>query len=332
MFAERAREYGAHFAFVNLVGGQDELVFDGQSLLFGPDGTLLARAAQFEEELLIAEVPEARCLLGARRSRGPLAEPLPDLDEVYGALVLGLRDYVEKNGFRHVGLGISGGIDSALVAMLAVDAVGPERVTLVVMPSPHSSDETQDDARQIARNLGTELIDIPIEPMMDGYREALDRTCAPVPRTPTPSRPGKPSEPDLAAENIQARIRGNLMMALSNRHGWLVLTTGNKSEMSVGYATLYGDMAGGFAVIKDVPKTLVYQLIERRNETGGARAGPGRGDRATALGRAPPRPARHRLAARLRPARPHPRGLRRGRPGAATRWSPPASRARSSTR
>jgi NAD+ synthase (glutamine-hydrolysing) len=245
MFAERAREYGAHFAFVNLVGGQDELVFDGQSFLLGPDGSVLARAAQFEEELLLAEVPDGD-------APAPLADPLPDLDEVYGALVLGLHDYVEKNGFRHVGLGISGGIDSALVAMLAVDALGPERVTLVVMPSPHSSEETQDDARQIARNLGTELIDVPIEPMMDGYRAALPEVLE-----------------GLAAENIQARIRGNLMMALSNRNGWLVLTTGNKSEMSVGYATLYGDMAGGFAVIKDVPKTLVYELVERRNERAG---------------------------------------------------------------
>ncbi|HVW46735.1 MAG TPA: NAD+ synthase [Solirubrobacterales bacterium] len=263
MFGERAREYGAYFAFVNLVGGQDELVFDGQSLLFGPDGTVLARAAQFEEELLVTEVP-------AGAGAAPLADPLPDLDEVYGALELGLRDYVEKNGFRHVGLGISGGIDSALVALLAVDALGPERVTLVVMPSPHSSEETQADARQIAHNLGTALIDIPIEPMMEGYDEALRVHLRPSAEdsdvSPDPTRP---SEPDLAAENIQARIRGNLMMALSNRHGWLVLTTGNKSEMSVGYATLYGDMAGGFAVIKDVPKTLVYQLVERRNERAG---------------------------------------------------------------
>jgi NAD+ synthase (glutamine-hydrolysing) len=265
MFGERAREYGAHFAFVNLVGGQDELIFDGQSFLLGPDGTVLARAAQFEEDLVVVDLP------AAPDDPAPLADPLPDLDEVYGALELGLRDYVEKNGFGHVGLGISGGIDSALVAMLAVDALGPERVTLVVMPSPHSSSETQDDARQIARNLGTELIDIPIGPMMDGYRDALDQHLRPDPADAdaSPTDPTRPSEPDLAAENIQARIRGNLMMALSNRHGWLVLTTGNKSEMSVGYATLYGDMAGGFAVIKDVPKTLVYKLVERRNERAG---------------------------------------------------------------
>jgi NAD+ synthase (glutamine-hydrolysing) len=263
MFGERAREYGAYFAFVNLVGGQDELVFDGQSLLFAPDGTVIARAAQFEEELLVTEVPPGP-------GGAPLADPLADLDEVYGALELGLRDYVEKNGFKHVGLGISGGIDSALVAMLAVDALGPERVTLVVMPSPHSSEETQADARQIAHNLGTGLIDIPIGPMMEGYGEALQTHLRPAAEDADASPdPAKPSAPDLAAENIQARIRGNLMMALSNRHGWLVLTTGNKSEMSVGYATLYGDMAGGFAVIKDVPKTLVYELVERRNERAG---------------------------------------------------------------
>jgi NAD+ synthase (glutamine-hydrolysing) len=264
MFGKRAGEYDAYFAFVNLVGGQDELVFDGQSFLLAPDGSLLARAAQFEEDLVVVDVP------AGAGSPAPLAEQLPDLDEVYGALRLGLHDYVEKNGFGHVGLGISGGIDSALVAMLAVDALGPERVTLVVMPSPHSSDETQDDARQIARNLGTELIDIPIEPMMAGYRDALDEHLRPGTEDADAGvDPAKPSEPDLAAENIQARIRGNLMMALSNRHGWLVLTTGNKSEMSVGYATLYGDMAGGFAVIKDVPKTLVYKLVERRNERAG---------------------------------------------------------------
>ncbi len=259
MFAERAREYGAHFAFCNLVGGQDELVFDGQSLLLAPDGTLLARAAQFEEELLVCDVPGAP---------GQLAEPLADIDEVYAALTLGLRDYVEKNGFRHVGLALSGGIDSALVALLAADAVGPERVSCVVMPSPHSSDETQQDARTIAANLGCELIEVEIEPMMASYEAALagylDEEEAAVPRDPT-----RPSAPDLTAENIQARIRGNLMMALSNRHGWLVLTTGNKSEMSVGYATLYGDMAGGFAVIKDVPKMLVYELVRRRNQRAG---------------------------------------------------------------
>jgi NAD+ synthase (glutamine-hydrolysing) len=265
MFAERSRAYGTYFAFCNLVGGQDELVFDGQSLVTDPGGNPIARAAQFEEELLVCEIPGS--------APGPLAEPLADLDEVYAALTLGLRDYVAKNGFGHVGVALSGGIDSALVAMLAADAVGPERLSCVVMPSPHSSFATQDDARTIAANLGCELLDIPIEPMMAGYQRALaqhlDSPPAPAEETP-PRDPARASEPDLAAENIQARIRGNLMMALSNRHGWLVLTTGNKSEMSVGYATLYGDMAGGFAVIKDVPKGLVYDLVRRRNERAGS--------------------------------------------------------------
>ena len=264
MFAERARAYGAHIAFCNLVGGQDELVFDGHSFVVDPSGRVVARAAQFEEQLLLCEVPGVE--------PGPLAEPLSDLAEVYAALVLGLRDYVRKNGFRHVGLALSGGIDSALVALLAVDALGPENVSCVVMPSPHSSDDTQADARAIAASLGAQAIEIPIAEAMAAYEEALAEPFAtadgagpePLPRDPT-----RPSGPDLAAENIQARIRGNLMMALSNKHGWLVLTTGNKSEMSVGYATLYGDMAGGFAAIKDVPKTLVYELVRHRNAGAG---------------------------------------------------------------
>jgi NAD+ synthase (glutamine-hydrolysing) len=264
MLAARARAYGTHFAFCNLVGGQDELVFDGHSFVVDPSGRVLARAAQFEEELLICEVPAG--------DPGPLAEPLSDLDEVYAALTLGLRDYVDKNGFDHVGLALSGGIDSALVALLAVDAIGSERVSCVVMPSPHSSAETQTDARAIAANLGAETIEIPIEATMEAYARALapflSGEADTAPRS-LPHDPARPSEADLAAENIQARIRGNAMMALSNKHGWLVLTTGNKSEMSVGYATLYGDMAGGFAAIKDVPKTLVYELVRRRNERAG---------------------------------------------------------------
>jgi NAD+ synthase (glutamine-hydrolysing) len=266
LFAARAREYGAFLAFCNLVGGQDELVFDGHSVVVGPGGEVLARAAQFEEELLICDIPPA----GPAR----LAEPLPDLAEVYAALVLGLRDYVGKNGFRHLGIALSGGIDSALVAMLAADAVGPECVTCVVMPSPHSSDETQADARTIAANLGAEAIEIPIEATMAAYEGALagsfsGAAAGGAPEEPLPRDPTRASEPDLAAENIQARIRGNMMMALSNKHGWLVVTTGNKSEMSVGYATLYGDMAGGFAAIKDVPKGLVYDLVRHRNESAG---------------------------------------------------------------
>ena len=266
MFAERARAYGTAFAFCNLVGGQDELVFDGHSLVVDAAGNVIARAAQFEEELLVCEVPSP--------APADLAEPLSDLAEVYAALVLGLRDYVVKNGFRHVGVALSGGIDSALVAQLAVDALGPGQVSCVVMPSPHSSAETQQDARNIAANLGAGLIEIPIEAAMAEYERALlpafEGDAAPGgEEEPLPRDPTRPSEPDLAAENIQARIRGNMMMALSNKHGWLVLTTGNKSEMSVGYATLYGDMAGGFAAIKDVPKTLVYELVRHRNERAG---------------------------------------------------------------
>ena len=277
MFGALARSYGTHFAFCNLVGGQDELVFDGQSFVLDASGEPIARAAQFEEELLVCDIPAA--------TPGPLAEPLPDLAEVYRALVLGLRDYVAKNGFRHVGVALSGGIDSALVAQLAADALGPKNVSCVVMPSPHSSPETQADARTIAARLGTELIEIEIESAMEEYGRALSGAFegsaaeddGSLPRDPT-----RPSEPDLAAENIQARIRGNLMMALSNKHGWLVLTTGNKSEMSVGYATLYGDMAGGFAVIKDVPKTLVYELVRHRNAVAGEEQVP-----ASVLDRAP---------------------------------------------
>lgn len=238
MFAERARAYGTPILFCNLVGGQDELVFDGQSMVVDSTGAVVARAAQFEEQLLVCDLGAGDC---------DRAEPLGDLDEVYGALVLGLRDYVRKNGFEHVGIALSGGIDSALVALLAFDALGPERITCVVMPSPHSSEGTQTDAHEIATRLGVETLEIPIEPAMLAYDESLGGIGG------------------LAAENVQARIRGNLMMALSNERGWLVLTTGNKSEMSVGYATLYGDMAGGFAAIKDVPKTLVYELVRHRN-------------------------------------------------------------------
>jgi NAD+ synthase (glutamine-hydrolysing) len=278
MLAERACAYGAAFAFCNLVGGQDELVFDGHSFVVDAEGAVLARAAQFEEELLVCEVPSP--------PPASLPEPLSDIAEVYAALTLGLRDYVGKNGFRHVGVALSGGIDSALVALLAVDALGPENVSCVVMPSPHSSPETQQDARNIGASLGVELLEIPIEAAMAEYESALAGSFGsangsaaeePLPRDPT-----RPSEPDLAAENIQARIRGNMMMALSNKHGWLVLTTGNKSEMSVGYATLYGDMAGGFAAIKDVPKTLVYDLVRHRNQSAGGELIP-----ASVLERAP---------------------------------------------
>ncbi|MGK2956711.1 MAG: NAD+ synthase [Solirubrobacterales bacterium] len=236
IFREVAIREKRHIAMVNMVGGQDELIFDGSSVLIAPDGTVLSRAGQFTEDLMICE---------------QATEPAPwmdDLDEVYTALVTGLRDYVQKNGFTHVGIGLSGGIDSALVAALATDALGTDRVTCVVMPSRHSSGDTQGDAREMAARLGTEMIEIPIAGPMAAYDEVLGDDAIGV-----------------AAENLQARIRGNLLMALSNSRGWLVLTTANKSETSVGYSTLYGDLAGGLAPIKDVPKTLVYDLCRHRN-------------------------------------------------------------------
>jgi NAD+ synthase (glutamine-hydrolysing) len=286
MFAQRARESLACIAFCGLVGGQDELVFDGYSCVLDHTGKTIARAAQFREELLVCDVDleaaaaarlrDAGHRPPARRSAGAvdvlpslpvpsagaqtgspaprsLAQPLMPVEaEVYGALTLGLRDYVEKNGFDHVVLGLSGGIDSALVACVAVDALGAERVSTAIMPSPYSSSSTQGDARTLARALGADIHELPIESVMDSYVGALESEFA--------ERPA-----DLTEENLQARIRGNLLMALSNKFGWLVLATGNKSEMSVGYTTLYGDLAGGFAVIKDVPKTLVYRLCEWRN-------------------------------------------------------------------
>jgi NAD+ synthase (glutamine-hydrolysing) len=291
MVTDRARETDAAFALCNLVGGQDELVFDGHSVVVSHDGRTLARAAQFEEELLVCDVPVPASTgvepesvgapivarLDAPRSEKPaeakLAEPIDPDAEVYAALVLGLRDYVRKNRFQRVLVAVSGGIDSALVLLIAADAVGAENVTGVVMPSPHSSAETQADARAVVRNVGAELVEIPIQPAMHAYDELLAAGAAPKDGG-GEAHPGAESAreletggpgSELAAENIQARIRGNLMMALSNQSGWLVLTTGNKSELSVGYATLYGDMAGGFAVIKDVLKTLVYRLVRHRN-------------------------------------------------------------------
>jgi NAD+ synthase (glutamine-hydrolysing) len=286
MIEQRARDSLAAVAFCALVGGQDELVFDGHSIVVDHEGEIVARAAQFEEEVLVAEVdpsgPDAARLRDARlrpaarraqpkvdtlarlalpEAQGPAPErrvvPLLGREaEVYAALVLGLRDYVEKNGFRHAVLGLSGGIDSALVACVAVDALGAERVSVAIMPSPYSSGETQQDARRMAENLGVEQVELGIASAMEAYEGTL-----------SPVFDGR--DPDITEENLQARIRGNLLMALSNKFGWLVLTTGNKSEMSVGYSTLYGDTAGGFAVIKDCPKTLVYALARHRNEGGG---------------------------------------------------------------
>jgi NAD+ synthase (glutamine-hydrolysing) len=284
MLAQRARDELTVVAFCALVGGQDELVFDGGSVVVDHEGAVVARAPQFEEALLVIDVDPVTAgsaRLRDTRRRAPAAaaagsvdglgsfsvgrrddapEPLvaPQLgedEEVYGALVLGTRDYAHKNGFEHAVLGLSGGIDSTLVALIAVDALGADCVTAVTMPSPYSSEGTREDARALAANLGIELLELPIEPMMHAYDEALRDIFA-----------GR--EPDLTEENLQARIRGNLLMALSNKFGWLVLTTGNKSEMSVGYSTLYGDSAGGFAVIKDVPKLLVYRLARWRDAQG----------------------------------------------------------------
>jgi NAD+ synthase (glutamine-hydrolysing) len=257
LFARRAREHNVHVAFCGLVGGQDELVFDGHSFVLDSSGETIARAAQFEEDLLVCDLNPSP----TEQPRRPVHAPLHPVEaEVYAALMLGLHDYVEKNGFNEVVLGLSGGIDSALVACLAADALGAERVNVAIMPSPHSSVETQSDARALAVTLGVRAHELPIEPAMDAYTRTLREDFDGLPA-------------DLTEENLQARIRGNLLMALSNKFGWLVLTTGNKSEMSVGYTTLYGDLAGGFAVIKDVPKTLVYRLCAWRNSPAGTLAG-----------------------------------------------------------
>ena len=284
MLATRAADNVAVVAFCNLVGGQDELVFAGGSVIFDERGEVVARGAQFEEDLIVADVdvgsvfrqrlhdPRLRKekVADVRRTALPplkqqtlrsdlpgphIVEPLPRLEEVYGALVLGTRDYVHKNGFQRAVIGLSGGVDSSLVACVAADALGPENVTGVAMPSRYSADFSETDAARLADNLGIHFLVIPIERAFRAYLDTL-------------ADPFAGQKPDVAEENLQARIRGNLLMALSNKLGWLVLTTGNKSEMSVGYATLYGDMAGGFAVIKDVPKMLVYQLTHWRNRQG----------------------------------------------------------------
>ena len=314
MFAQRARDNLACVAFCALVGGQDELVFDGHSCVVDHTGQTIARAAQFREELLVCDVdleaaaaarlreaghrPAARATSRTvaqilppvspppssapahGRSGGPVAELLaPEEAEVYAALSLGLRDYVEKNGFRHVVLGLSGGVDSALVACIAADALGPERVSAAVMPSPYSSAETQADAHTLGGRLGLQLFELPIADILEAYKGDLGQSPGGgADGGPWAVGTGGPAQSsdgagDLTEENLQARIRGNLLMALSNRYGWLVLTTGNKSEMSVGYTTLYGDLAGGFAVIKDVPKTLVYRLARWRNSPAGAQEG-----------------------------------------------------------
>jgi NAD+ synthase (glutamine-hydrolysing) len=255
--AARARETGAWIVYVNFVGGQDELVFDGGSMVVSPDGELVWHAATFEEDMLVVdllpgeggEVPAEKPPLP-----DPTREPWPEeAEEVYRAIVLGLGDYVRKNGFREVVVGLSGGIDSSMTVTLAADALGPESVRALAMPSKYSSPESVEDARDVARRLGIGIDEVPITGVFDAYVEALSAVFI-------------GTEEGVAEENIQARIRGNYLMALSNKFGSLVLATGNKSEMAVGYSTLYGDLAGGFAPLLDVPKTLVYELARWRNK------------------------------------------------------------------
>ncbi|MBI3996015.1 MAG: NAD+ synthase [Nitrospirae bacterium] len=286
MLATRARDNNVILAYANMVGGQDELIFDGQSAIFDQNGNVIVHGRPFEEELVLADLnidgvfrtrlhdprrrkmklafmserpPVKRFVLSHRvepSRKRPLHskphEPLHPMAEVYRALTLGVRDYVSKNGFSKVVIGISGGIDSALTALIAVDALGKENVVGVLMPSQYTSNASEEDSQLLAKALGIRLHVIPIKEVFQTYLKLF-------------SKEFKGRAVDTTEENLQARIRGNILMALSNKFGWLVLTTGNKSEMSVGYATLYGDMAGGFAVIKDVPKTLVYELASHRN-------------------------------------------------------------------
>ena len=282
MLVTRARDNSAYLAFCNLVGGQDELLFDGHSVVLDDEGEVLARAPGFEEALLVVDLDPSEAIgrrlrdvrrralareqedgqeptvlelgesVDSTQSLGGEIVPFePELEQMRRALVLALRDYVGKNGFGDIVLGLSGGIDSALVATLAVDALGPERVHCVSMPSRFSSDDTQSDARRVAESLGCDFREVPIEQMVAAFHEA-----------------GVGTE-GLAAENLQARVRGMTLMSLSNEHGWLVLATGNKSELSVGYSTLYGDLAGGFALIKDIYKTDVFRLARYLNERAG---------------------------------------------------------------
>ena len=287
MIAERASAHGLTVAYVNTVGGQDELVFDGGSIICDSNGGLLARGPAFEESLLITDlefpdeiaepkpepvgafaaaldaVGEPKALTVSDAPPGdktplepqPLAPTFNGPEEVYRALVMGTGDYLRKSGFTKALIGLSGGVDSALTATVAVDALGKENVVGITMPSRYSSGGSVSDSEDLAKNLGLELWEVPIEPAHQAFTDMLEERF-------------KGTEANVAEENVQARVRGNVLMTVSNKFGWIVLTTGNKSEMAMGYATLYGDMAGGFAVLKDVPKTMVYELCRWRNGQG----------------------------------------------------------------
>ena len=274
MLIKRAKANKVCVCYANLVGGQDELVFDGGSLVVDRKGKIVASGKQFEEDLIITDVE----LMSAKKRAGVkgfkvlatvkqkkeakalkphLSEQFSQVERVYKALILGTRDYVYKNGFQKVAIGLSGGIDSSLVAAIACQAVGKDNVIGVSMPSQFSSQETQSDAKKVAENLSIRFIEVPIQGIFEKYTEGLHKEFAGLPFS-------------LAEENLQARIRGNILMAFSNKFGWMVLTTGNKSEVAVGYCTLYGDTSGGFAVIKDVPKTFVYELARLINAKEGS--------------------------------------------------------------
>lgn len=291
MLMTRAKDNSVNVVFCNMVGGQDELVFDGNSVVIGETGSIIARAKSFEEDLLIADINVNRVFRSRihdprRRkerhtlelhsekaeiidiSKTPKQKEKPTIqlriedfyqkeEEIFRALVLGTKDYVSKNGFKKVAVGLSGGIDSALVVAIAVEALGSDNVVGVTMPSRYSSKASVTDSEKLSANLSVKLINIPIEKALKSYLQMFSDVFG-----------GK--KQDITEENLQARIRGNILMALSNKFGWLVLTAGNKSEMSVGYCTLYGDMAGGFAVIKDVPKTIVYKLSNFYNVSKGS--------------------------------------------------------------
>ena len=287
--SRRISECGIPIVYVNMIGGQDELVFDGGSFVSDEKGNLLAKARHFSEDLITLDImvektgdevssknteKELNILLSGGRSaekikiisprkkrrrpaiRAKKTAVMPKLEKVYKALLLGTKDYVQKNGFKEVIIGVSGGVDSALVTTIAVDALGKERVHGIFMPSQYTSNESHEDVEDHAGKLGVKIVTITIEKIYECFLKTLSESFM-------------GTDADTTEENLQARIRGNILMAFSNKFGWLVLTTGNKSEMSVGYATLYGDMAGGFAVIKDVPKTLVYELCSWRNEKEG---------------------------------------------------------------